>query len=109
MAVRLTLLAVLLLAGCEAYRDDKLFRHDGLYYAPRLSSTNSDPAAFSVRVTGFEQGLEGAREAARYEATKHCINYIGSSDAIWQVGPDSPKEELIIEDRALVFAGRCRT
>ncbi|MGB1209644.1 MAG: hypothetical protein ACPG7W_10685, partial [Paracoccaceae bacterium] len=81
---------------------------EGMFYNPSLGFDRADRAAFSVRVPRFEQGLEGAREAARYEATKHCINYIGSSEVIWDISPDAPKDALRIVDGALVFAGRCR-
>ncbi|MDG1456873.1 MAG: hypothetical protein P8Q92_03050 [Pseudoprimorskyibacter sp.] len=95
------------LAGCDQSRNDNLFRYENAYYAPKISVDRGDRSTFTVSVRGFEQGLDGAREAARYEATKHCINYLGSSDAMWTVGPDSDREQLKIVSGALVFSGKC--
>ena len=100
-------LSLMALVGCDQSRNDNLFRYGDAYYAPRINVSGDDRRQFSVSVIGFEQGLDGAREAARYEATKHCINYLGSSQAAWSVGPDSPREELQIVSGALQFAGRC--
>lgn len=99
--------ALATLAGCDPSRNDNLFRYENAYYAPKISVDRNDRSTFTVSVRGFEQGLDGAREAARYEATKHCINYLGSSDAAWSIGPDSDREQLQIVSGALIFSGKC--
>ncbi len=79
---------------------------DGNYYPARLSTDKANRAAFSVTVSRAAQGIDGAREAGRYEATRYCIEQYGDSDAIWTVGPDT--EGLTIRDDQLTLAGRCK-
>jgi hypothetical protein len=78
---------------------------EGQYFPARLSRDRDDRAAFSVVVSRAGQGLNGAREAGRYEATKYCIDQYGNSDAVWSVGPDSAG--LAVRDDQLTLAGRC--
>lgn len=106
------LLAVLLgLPACGASLGDTLkpassrVLFEGNYFPARLSRDRDDRAAFSVVVSRAGQGLDGAREAGRYEATKYCIDQYGNSAAIWTVGPDS--DGLTVGDDQLVLAGRC--
>lgn len=117
MAMRAGLLAlgaVLALAGCGVVSnvtgaltgsDRQTF--DGQYFRAGVSFERADPAPFVVRVQQATGALTGAREAGRYEATKHCITYFGNSDAIWTVGPDSPDSALVFEGSTLVLTGRC--
>jgi len=44
---------------------------EGKYYPARLSRERDDRAAFTIVVSRAAQGLDGAREAGRYEATKY--------------------------------------
>lgn len=86
--------------------DDVLF--DGKTYRASLSADRDDPAAFTVSVANAGGArLAGAREAGRYEATKHCIEVTGTSRVDWSTGPDTPAEGLTLSDGALLLAGRC--
>lgn len=106
------MLATLVLAGCGASLRDTLrpsasrALFDGQYYPARIARDREDRAAFAVAVSRVSQGIDGAREAGRYEATKYCLEQYGNSDAIWTVGPDS--ETLTVRDDQLDLAGRCK-
>jgi len=80
---------------------------EGQYFRASLAHDRSAPADFVVRVQDAGKSLTGAREAGRYEATKHCIAYFGNSAAVWAVGPDSPDTALVFEGDTLVLSGRC--
>ena len=80
---------------------------DGQRFRASLKADRADPAPFRIEVRQAGKSLAGAREAGRYEATKHCIHYYGNSAALWQVGPDSPDAELVFEGDTLVLTGRC--
>lgn len=115
--MRLSLLAlgaVVALAGCSTVsgvtdrltgRNKQLF--DGQVFRASIAFDKAAPADFVVRVQQPSKTLAGAREAGRYEATRHCIAYFGNSDAIWQVGPDSPDAALVYDGDTLVLTGRC--
>jgi hypothetical protein len=106
------IVAALALAGCGTSLRNALkpsanrALFEGNYYPARLSRDRDDRAAFVVTVSRAAQGIDGAAEAGRYEATKYCIDQYGDSDALWSVGPDS--EGLALQDDQLVLAGRCR-
>ncbi|WP_026756121.1 hypothetical protein [Sediminimonas qiaohouensis] len=115
-AIHLAALALALggLGACGAIKDrvkgigggDVLF--DGRSYSASLSADRDDPAAFTVSVANAGGArLAGAREAGRYEATKHCIEITGNSRVVWSTGPDAPAEALTLSDGALLLAGRC--
>tara|TARA_R110002012_G_scaffold271677_1_gene456902 strand:+ start:201 stop:557 length:357 start_codon:yes stop_codon:yes gene_type:complete len=80
---------------------------EGQVYRTAIAFDRAAPADFVVRVQLAGRTLSGAREAGRHEATKHCIEYFGNSEAVWQVGPDSPDTALLFEGDTLVLTGRC--
>ena len=53
-------------------------------------------------------GIDGAIQAAEYQAVKHCIHLYGTSDIDWEVGPDTPKDQLSITSDSLTLSGRCK-
>ena len=100
-----------MVAGCGSLKNltqpsSKRVLFEGLYYPARLSPNRDDRKAFTVTVNRAAQGIEGAREAGRYEATRYCIEIYGRSDATWTVGPDT--EGLAVVDDQLILAGRCK-
>ncbi len=110
----LALAATVALTGCSTVsgisdrltgRNKQLF--DGQVFRASVAFDKAAPADFVVRVQQSGKSLAGAREAGRFEATKHCITYFGNSAAIWQVGPDSPDAALVFDDDTLVLTGRC--
>lgn len=106
--------ALVILTGCGAISnvtgrltggDRQTF--DGQLFRASVAFDRANPADFAVRVNDAGKSITGAREAGRFEATKHCITYFGTSSALWQVGPDSPEQELVFDGDALVVTGRC--
>jgi hypothetical protein len=110
----LILAALVVLTGCGvvsnvtgALTGSNRQAFDGQVFRASLAADRTDPAPFVVRVQQAGKSLTGAREAGRFEATKHCIQYFGNSEAIWTVGPDSPDEALVFDGDTLVMTGRC--
>ncbi|WP_299945030.1 hypothetical protein [uncultured Ruegeria sp.] len=83
---------------------------DGIYFRASAKHVNkkATPSEFTVTVNGVSQSFDGAREAARYEGTKFCIQNFGSSRIVWKVGPDTEPQNLRIEKDKLTYAGRCQ-
>ncbi|PWK61071.1 hypothetical protein [Roseicyclus mahoneyensis] len=96
---------VALVTACGAR--DQGPRGVGLPFDARLSEgeTRRD---FSVLVRAPGATLEQARESARYEATRHCIEQTGFSDAIWAIDP-ATGEWAVARSAAgePVVSGRC--
>ena len=80
---------------------------DGQRFRSNVERNRDDIAALIVTVRPVSRSLNGALEAGRYEATKHCIRYFGNSRVEWEVGPDSELQDLIIDDDRLTLIGRC--
>jgi hypothetical protein len=112
--IALALGALVALTGCGVVSNvtDRLTgsgrqAFDGQFFRASVDFDRAAPADFVVRVQQAGRSLEGAREAGRYEATKHCIAYFGNSAADWVVGPDSADSALVLEGDTLVLTGRC--
>ncbi len=80
---------------------------DETYFATRLSNVDRLRDQFVITVSPFSASAEGAREAGRYEATRYCIDLYGSSDVIWQAGPDAEPEALEVSNDTLTLRGAC--
>ncbi len=110
-AVLLILATVTAVSGCSKARDlvsgrEKL-AFDGQYFRADLSASKEDRAAFAVIVRDAAKSIDGAREAARYEATKYCIEQYGNSRVDWAVDPDAEEGQLVITGGDLNFNGVC--
>lgn len=101
--------ALLALTACGGsgggFSEDITF--DGQSYRTKLSTERGSRDEFIVTARPVSASLEGAREAARYEATSYCVNTYGSSAIRWTVGPDSPDEVLPISEDTLTLQGTC--
>lgn len=111
-AILIALAATVAVSGCSKTRDfiagrEKL-AFDGQYFRSTVSPSKEDRAAFAVTVRDAAKSVDGAREAARYEATKYCIEQYGNSRIDWAVGPDSDAAALVIRDGDLNFNGVCK-
>ncbi|MFT6091127.1 hypothetical protein [Sulfitobacter sp.] len=93
------------LAGCTSQEDRVAF--DGIYFKTKVSKVDGQRDVFTLLVKSASRSIEGAREAARYEATVYCVNNYGSSDIVWVVGPDTPADNLRLVDDSLTFSGSC--
>jgi hypothetical protein len=107
----LCLMGIMAVSGCDWARNVTSTKNrvyfEGLYFPARLSTTSSDKMAFQVTVDGVAQELAPAREAGRYQATKHCVTLFGTSDVIWSAGPDEADADLRIVEGKLFLEGRC--
>lgn len=94
-----------LTAGCTSSEDRILF--DGQYFNAKLRKVDRQLDVFTVTVKPVSKSVEGALAAGQYEAIIHCVNYFGSSDIEWTVGPDTPSEQLSVVNDVLTLQGRC--
>ena len=99
------LAAALALTACG--KPGERVRFDGNYYPAKLAKSGDRRAEFSVTVRGAAQGLNGAREAGRYEATRYCIETYGDSDIAWQAGYGPEDGRVLTGDGSLVLRGSC--
>jgi len=95
--------ALVALTACEDPKKAVLF--DGQRYAGRTQVDSEDKRRFVATAGPVSQGLDGAREAARYEGTTYCIRRYGRSDIAWTIDPDSETPQVV--DDQLTVQGRC--
>ncbi len=103
-------LAVLMLAGAgcssDAFWSQEAVLFDGIEFRQKSAPVDrKTPRNFEVSVRPVSASLEGAREAAKYEATRYCVNRYGNSDLKWDNDPDG--EALLVRDDTLILQGRC--
>ncbi|MEC3860040.1 hypothetical protein VK792_01970 [Mesobacterium sp. TK19101] len=107
MRTVLIVTGLLALAACGGSKEN-VHEFDGQIYSGRARAVGKEaPGAFTVAIGPVSKGLTGAREAGRYEATKFCIGYIGTSDVDWQLGPDTPDDALQFDGDKLILRGTC--
>lgn len=99
--------ALVVLAACSGTKKRDRVTFEGVYFKAKVDTTRQDRRGFDVAVQGFSANLAGAREAARYEATRYCLKGFGSSDIDWTLGPDAEDGSLVVVKESLVFTGRC--
>lgn len=80
---------------------------DGQRYRSRASATREDRRAFTVTVSPVTADPTAAIEVGRWQANRYCLLTFGGSDKDWLIGPETPPENLVVEDGKLVFTGRC--
>lgn len=61
-----------------------------------------------MQVRRASQGIAGAKEAGRYEASKYCLKEFSWTGIDWTVGPDMPDEALTLVDDTLTLSGECK-
>jgi len=98
------LITALALPSCGRRDDDLAF--DGQFFNARAKKVDGDRVQFEVTVRPFSASADGARAAGEYEAIKYCIALYGSSDIIWQRGPDA-EEGLLVSNDTLSLRGAC--
>ncbi|MHA6347175.1 hypothetical protein [Roseivivax sp. CAU 1761] len=105
-AIHWALLPVLALAACAETGGRVPF--NGEYYRSRVSAPALDKASFSVSTGPVSRGVEGARKALHYEATRHCVAHLGTSDIAWSAEPlTAPLSALSREGGRLASSGLC--
>jgi len=97
------------LSGCALNKvnEGKNVTFDGHRFNAKLAEAKDNRASFVVVVAEVSKSLSGAREAGRYEATKHCLREYGTSEVTWRLGPDAPDGQLRISDNTLTLVGEC--
>ena len=102
--VLVLLTMAVVLAGCGP--DEDTISFDGQFYKARVKDLD-ERHKFVVTASPVSASLLGAREAARYEATRYCVNNYGSSAIVWDVGPDDPDTAMPISNNTLTLQGAC--
>lgn len=95
----------LVLSGCQQNEYRQTF--EGVYFKTKTKSVNDNRLQFAATAQKAAMSLEGARQAAAYDATKYCIANYGTSRILWAVGPDTPAAQLPIVDGDLTLTGEC--
>ena len=100
-------LALLSLTACDRLNRVNHHPFNGTYFRTSVKSERANRQNFTLTVRRAADNLEGAREAGRYAATKHCVKYRGTSDIIWSQGPDMDVQAFLTQGGELVLAGQC--
>ena len=77
-----------------------------LPYKTSLSS-QKNAEEFVVSVKNKEQGIEEVRESVRFEATKYCLLYFGTSDINWKISQITQDWAFDSNSEKLIFSGQC--
>ena len=82
-------------------------KFDGNYYSTSLKSARRDRQTITVKVSRADQGVAGARQAAKLASTKHCIKFYGTSDVIWDQPMDDDSLTANLREGTLLLSGTC--
>lgn len=106
MRSNLMLLPMLfVLAGCGIGGERIAF--GGEFYRANASAPAKDRANFTATAGPVGQGIDGAAAAARHEATRHCIRYLGTSVIDYAVPAGTPASSLPRDGDRVVLRGTC--
>ena len=98
------------LGGCERagifQRNAPVF--DGQRFRTQIKTERRDRQDFAVTVKQVSKSLEGAIAAAEYKAIQHCIQFFGTSEIDWTVGPDVDPQSLPVTNDSITLRGSCR-
>lgn len=103
-ALALPGLVLLALAGCGG---GNAYQYGGMRFPGDAKGIKDNRKQFVATAGPVSASIDGARAAASYEAIKYCIDYLGSSDIRWTIGPDTPPSQLPIEKDKLTYRGEC--
>ena len=106
----LVLLMLAPLGGCSKWFGGGAneLTYEGIRFIGDSKAIKDDKRSFVAYAEPASASLEGARQAAYYEGVQYCIGYLGTSDIDWQVGPDTPADQLIVTNNRLTFRGTCK-
>ncbi|MEI4194682.1 hypothetical protein [Roseovarius sp. E0-M6] len=100
----LAMTGALVATGCA--KPGERVRFDGNYY-PAKAKKVGERHNFVVTVRRVDQGIDGAREAGRYEGTDYCVKLFGDSTIAWNPGPDDAASRIVADNGNLVLRGTC--
>ncbi|SEK99329.1 hypothetical protein [Roseovarius nanhaiticus] len=103
--VILALCAALALSACG--KPGERMRFNGNYYPADLKKVGDRREDFVITVRDPGQGIEGAREAGRFEATRYCVETFGDSTVNWQTGYDPDANAAVMDNGRLILRGSC--
>jgi len=103
--IALALFAALAVTACG--KPGERARFDGNYYPADLDTVGDRRETFVVAVQDPGQGIEGAREAGRFAATRYCVETYGDSDITWRAGYDPDANAGVIDNGKLILRGSC--
>lgn len=98
-------LTALALAGCTGVKND--YTYGGVTFSGKAKPVRGDRKSFVSSAGPASVSLDGAIGGATYEGVKYCIDFLGTSDIAWQVGPDTPRQQLDLSGNRVTFRGRC--
>tara|TARA_R110000851_G_scaffold194302_7_gene345121 strand:- start:582 stop:935 length:354 start_codon:yes stop_codon:yes gene_type:complete len=102
----LVLIALTVLAGCAEREERVLF--NGNYYPGKARAEKQDRRNFTASVKRAGRGIEGAQQAALYEATRYCLDNFGTSEIAWVGVPEGGKGPVYARSGDTVsVTGRC--
>ncbi|SMX28545.1 hypothetical protein TRP8649_02670 [Pelagimonas phthalicica] len=108
--IAVLLMVAVAVTGCSklgfARASDPVF--DGERFRGGVKAARSDRQHFVATVRNVSKSKAGAIEAAEHEGIRHCIEYFGTSDIDWEVGPETNPDALVVENDTLTFMGSCR-
>ncbi|PVA11870.1 hypothetical protein DC366_02740 [Pelagivirga sediminicola] len=99
------LCAALALTACG--KAGERVRFDGNYYPAKLSQSGERREDFVVTVSDAAQGINGAREAGRFEGTTYCVETYGDSSINWQPGYGPEDGRALTGNGSLLLRGSC--
>ncbi|MFN6979505.1 MAG: hypothetical protein ACK4OP_15350, partial [Gemmobacter sp.] len=97
------------LAGCDTLQavTQRGARPDTpLPYRTRLTR-EADRRDIVIAVDNRGAGLDEVRESVRFEATRHCLATVGSSQTEWQTDAATGDWAYTADGARLVFRARC--
>jgi len=98
------------LFGCGSitpyFKGFKVKPTEPLPYKTSLSA-QKNAEEFVVSVKNKEQGIAEVRESVRFEATKYCLLYFGTSDINWKISQITQDWAFDSNSGKLIFSGQC--
>lgn len=98
------------LGGCDRMgmfqRNAPVF--DGERFRTKAKTERKNRQDFAITVSGVSKSMKGAIAAGEYKAVQHCIQYFGTSEIDWIVGPETDPQALPIAGDTLTLRGSCR-
>jgi hypothetical protein len=98
-----------LAASCGVLEDrqNRAVTFEGIRFNADVRGSGEEGRDMVITVRPASVNVGAALEAGRYEAVKYCLRNFGGSDAEWQIGPDTPPEQITVTDDTITLVGRC--